>query len=127
MAYLYHADALLYWRMNNMHANYPARDAWNEQWNFTGNGDGTLLYPGRPGVHGLESHQPILSLRAKAIEEALNDVWYYRQMDKLPNKPAWWSTAIHELVRSPTSWDKDYSKYQDLLERVGNYLNENAP
>jgi hypothetical protein len=123
LAYRYHADALLYWRLNHAFQGYPARDPWKDQWYFTGNGDGTLLYPGRPGQHGLLKHQPILSLRIMGIEEVLHDIWYFREMDRLEQKPDWWEAAILELGKSPTEWSKDYAKYNALVFKIGNYLN----
>jgi len=47
----------------------------NDPWNFGGNGDGLLLYPGRPGEFGLTEHQPIASLRIKLIRHAIENYW----------------------------------------------------
>jgi len=126
-AHKYNADAILYWRLNHAYSQYPTRDPWTDQWYFSGNGDGTLLYPGRPGIYGLTTHQPISSLRIQAVEEALHDNWYYKKMDELKVKPSWWPSALDNLINSPTQWDKNYSSYQELTERIGNYLHAKGP
>lgn len=46
-----------------------------DPWNYGGNGDGLLLYPGRPGEYGLKSHQPLPSFRLKLIRHALQHWW----------------------------------------------------
>lgn len=125
LANKYHADALLYWRLNHAFKGYPGRDPWKDQWYFSGNGDGTLLYPGRVNLFGLTYDQPILSIRIKAVEEMLNDMWYYKQMDRLQEKPAWWPQALNELAKNPTDWEKDYNCYEKLREKIGNYLDSN--
>jgi len=46
-----------------------------DPWNFGGNGDGLLLYPGRPGELGLDEHQPIPTMRLKLIRHAIESYW----------------------------------------------------
>lgn len=46
-----------------------------DPWNFGGNGDGLLLYPGRPGEFGFTEHQPIVSFRLKLIRHAIENEW----------------------------------------------------
>ena len=46
-----------------------------DPWNFGGNGDGLLLYPGLPGQWGLKQHQPLPSFRLKLIRYALEQWW----------------------------------------------------
>jgi len=50
-------------------------DLMADTWNFGGNGDGLLLFPGRPGEFGLNKHQPIASLRLKLIRHAIERYW----------------------------------------------------
>lgn len=56
-------------------------DPWHDVRAFAGNGDGTLLYPGRPaelgGVHGF----PVESIRLKIIRDALEDVELLRMAE----------------------------------------------
>jgi hypothetical protein len=53
-------------------------DPWTEIRAFAGNGDGTLLYPGRPEALGGKRPFPVESIRLKIIRDALEDVELYR-------------------------------------------------
>lgn len=50
------------------------RDPWKDPRAFAGNGDGTLLYPGRPAELGGTHPFPVPSIRLKAVRDALEDV-----------------------------------------------------
>ena len=66
IASYYHASAILYYSVDNGFQFFSkGRDPWTNLWDFTGNGDGTLCYPGRPGLYGLTEPEPIESLRLK--------------------------------------------------------------
>ena len=52
------------------------RDPWTSQWDFSGNGDGTLFYPGTPARIGGSSHVPVASIRLKMIREGMEDYEY---------------------------------------------------
>jgi hypothetical protein len=81
MHFIYDAPGMLYWDVAN---RLP--DAWrsNGIYDFTGQGDGTLVYPGTPAtvVNGSSyaiggtSHIPVASLRLKMIREGLEDYEY---------------------------------------------------
>jgi hypothetical protein len=49
-------------------------DPWKDLRAFAGNGDGTLLYPGRPADLGGKRPFPVESIRLKIIRDALEDV-----------------------------------------------------
>ena len=51
-------------------------DPWQTSYRHGGNGDGTLLYPGRPEVIGGKTHIPIESIRLKRIRDGLEDYEY---------------------------------------------------
>lgn len=51
-------------------------DPWQTSYRHGGNGDGTLLYPGRPEVIGGRTHIPIESIRLKRIRDGLEDYEY---------------------------------------------------
>jgi hypothetical protein len=114
---------LLYYNVDYAYQFYPKKDVWRDQWYFTGNGDGTLFYPGRPGEHGLQEHMPIDSLRLKEWRESSYDAEYIHWMNALKSPPAWWNREYSALVKSPKNWSKDYSKYQALRDHAGDYLN----
>jgi len=50
-------------------------DLIKDPWNFGGNGDGLLLYPGRPGEWGLKDHQPLASFRLKMMRQFIERHW----------------------------------------------------
>lgn len=118
----YSIDSFLYYSVNNGFQESPKRDPWESLWDFSGNGDGTLFYPGRPGEHGVTTHQPIASLRLKRWRESSYDAEYIKWMNELTSKPPWWNSELEGLARSTTSWSRDYSSYQHLRDRAGEYL-----
>jgi len=120
----YSIDAFLYYSVNNGFQFSPQRDPWRSLWDFSGNGDGTLFYPGRPGERGLTTHRPISSLRLKLWRESSYDAEYIKWMKELPVIPSWWTTESDQIAQSTTSWSKDYTRYQSLRDQAGGYLAE---
>lgn len=120
----YELDAFLYYSVNNGYQHYPKRDPWKSLWDFSGNGDGTLFYPGRPGEHGLNQHTAVPSLRLKLWRESSYDAEYINWMQKLEVKPLWWKTEYATLVQSTTNWSHDYSKYLQLRNKAGDFLHK---
>ncbi|HUB10277.1 MAG TPA: hypothetical protein VMB50_24950 [Myxococcales bacterium] len=55
---------------------YELGNPWQGQYNFGGNGDGTLFYPGSPAVIGGQSEVPLPSIRLKEIRAGLEDYEY---------------------------------------------------
>ncbi len=53
-------------------------DPWTDVRAFAGNGDGTLLYPGRPAELGGTHPFPVESIRLEIIRDALEDVELFR-------------------------------------------------
>lgn len=75
-------------------------DPWASQFAFSGNGDGTLLYPGKPGKIGGTSQVPVPSLRLKHIRDGVEDYEYLALLVKLGD-----SALAHKLARdvAPTA------------------------
>lgn len=122
IASLYDIDAFLYYSVNNGYQFYPSRDPWENLWDFSGNGDGTLFYPGRAGERNLTEEIPIASIRLKLWREASFDAEYIRWMDELESPPDWWKYERKTLTTSPRKWERDYRKYHQLRKRAGLYL-----
>ena len=55
-----------------------SHDPWTSQWDFNGNGDGTLFYPGTPAKIGGTTHVPVASIRLKMIREGMEDYEYLK-------------------------------------------------
>lgn len=118
----YNIDAFLYYSVNNGYQFNPKRDPWRSLWDFSGNGDGTLFYPGRAGERGFVEHQPVASIRLKLWREASFDAEYLRWMNLLPEKPEWWEREFAAIAHSPQRWNRDYVAYSLLRERIGDFL-----
>ena len=52
---------------------YHGDDPWTDQWQFGGNGDGTLFYPGTPERIGGAHDVPVESLRLIQVARSLGD------------------------------------------------------
>jgi hypothetical protein len=69
-------DAGLYYEATEPFRLIPAgHDLIKDAWNYGGNGDGLLVYPGRAGEYGLIRDQPLPSFRLKLIRYALQRWW----------------------------------------------------
>ncbi len=72
----------LYYETTYAYAN--TSDPWTNQWFFTGNGDGTLFYPGTPAKIGGPSGSdiPVASIRFEMIREGMEDYEYLNMLSK---------------------------------------------
>jgi hypothetical protein len=71
LAFTYRLDGLLYYDTVMQLAH-----AWDDQYQFTGNGEGTLFYPGTPDRVGGSEPIPIESIRLKLLRDGLEDYEY---------------------------------------------------
>lgn len=55
--------------------------AWDDQYNFTGNGDGNLFYPGTPDRIGGHTPIPVESMRMKFVRDGYEDYEYLKFLD----------------------------------------------
>jgi len=63
-----------------------SHDPWSSQWDFSGNGDGTLFYPGTPARIGGTTHVPVASIRLELIREGLEDYEYLKLLSDLGDR-----------------------------------------
>jgi hypothetical protein len=76
ISFLEKATGELYWE-----TAYSFRsDPWASQWDFSGNGDGTLFYPGTPARIGGQTDIPVASIRVKMIREGMEDYEYLKAL-----------------------------------------------
>ena len=122
----YKFTAFFYYALVHMYESYPINaggiDPWTSVYAHTGQGDGTLLYPGRAGERGLKVHQPISSVRLKLWRETSFNAEYINWMEKLNNKPSWWNNTFDSMVTSYNRWSKDYQNYFKMKKKMGAYL-----
>lgn len=73
MARGWNAQGTLYYESTEGYRIARNVDLFTDTFNFGGNGDGLLLYPGRPGEFGINDHTPLPSVRLKLIRWALEN------------------------------------------------------
>ena len=77
VSYEYRASGELYFA-----TDYDLATAWTDQYDFGGNGDGTLFYPGTPNRIGGKHDIPIDSIRLKRIRDGREDYEYLHILDR---------------------------------------------
>ncbi|MFL5320902.1 MAG: DUF4091 domain-containing protein [Myxococcaceae bacterium] len=96
---------------------YNVRDPWTGLWDFGGNGDGTLFYPGTPArIGGTENH-PVESLRLKAIRDGLEDYEYAHLLDKLGDGAAA-RDAVKTVIKSGYDIRRDETSWRGMREKL---------
>ncbi len=79
ISFIEKASGELYWETGFAFGH----DAWSNQWDFSGNGDGTLFYPGTPSRIGGQTDIPVASIRLKMIREGMEDYEYLKLLSDL--------------------------------------------
>jgi len=74
LSFLERADGEVYWET----AAAFTQNAWSNLYMFSGNGDGTLFYPGTPSRIGGKTDIPVASIRMKMIREGMEDYEYLK-------------------------------------------------
>ncbi len=120
----YSIDAFLYYSVDNAYQKYPKRDPWKDTFDFTGNGDGNLFYPGRKGERGFTEQTPVPTLRLKLLRETSFDADYVALMQRLPaeKQPPWWRKEFNDLIQTPRTWNRNYRKYAEFRKKIGDWL-----
>jgi hypothetical protein len=90
LAFKYRVSGELYWETANA---FGKMDPWATQWAYSGNGDGTLFYPGTPAKIGGTTHVPVASIRMKMIREGMEDFEYLKILSD-----AGQDALAHEIV-----------------------------
>ncbi|HVI74218.1 MAG TPA: glycoside hydrolase domain-containing protein [Anaeromyxobacteraceae bacterium] len=75
-SFQYGATGELYYETTQ--AYYDKADPWTDQYEFNGNGDGTLFYPGTTDKIGGKTAIPVASIRMKMIREGMEDYEYLK-------------------------------------------------
>jgi glycosyltransferase involved in cell wall biosynthesis len=128
MANEYDLKTVLYYSVNNFWRKSLRTDPWSDLYDFSGNGDGTLFYPGRPGMFGLNEHLPVPSLRIKFWQQASFDAEYVQLAKKI--NPSCFEKAKNQinLVKDAFIWNRDSRVYQkvrlNLIECVRPHLQQ---
>jgi hypothetical protein len=114
LAFLAGVDGELYF--DTVYA-YNTKNAWEDIFEFGGNGDGTLFYPGTPARLGTSAHQPVVSLRLKHIRDGLEDYEYLRLLKKLGEEP-FARESVRQLARSGYQVERDPRKWEQVRQEM---------
>ncbi|WP_375760485.1 DUF4091 domain-containing protein [Corallococcus exercitus] len=115
MAFESGVDGELYF--DTVFAYNTKKDVWADLFEFGGNGDGTLFYPGTPAKLGGTEHQPVVSLRLKHIRDGLEDYEYLRLLTSLGDG-AFARTAAKRLAKSGYEISRDPAEWEAVRKEV---------
>ncbi|MDY7225237.1 DUF4091 domain-containing protein [Hyalangium rubrum] len=102
---------------------YNTKDPWKDIFEFGGNGDGTLFYPGTPSRLGTKEHQPVVSLRLKHIRDGLEDYEYLHLLAKLGD-PQGAQALARRLARSGYEIEQDVEKWEQVRKDMTTRLRQ---
>jgi hypothetical protein len=97
------------------------RDPWTDPRAFAGNGDGLLLYPGRPAALGGRHPFPVESIRLKVIRDGLEDVELLR-LARAAGLGALCDRTEAALVPTARSFARDPAAWIAARRRLGDAL-----
>jgi hypothetical protein len=97
------------------------RDPWTDPRAFAGNGDGTLLYPGRPAALGGAHPFPVESIRLKVIRDGLEDLELLR-LARAAGLGALCDRTEAALVPSARGWVRDPRSWLVARRALGDAL-----
>ena len=117
ISFVEQASGELYWET----AYAFSHDAWSNQWDFSGNGDGTLFYPGTPSRIGGTTDIPIASIRLKMIREGMEDYEYLKLLSD-SGDPQMARSVARDLFPSAYHTDVDPAKVMAAREAIANRI-----
>jgi hypothetical protein len=96
--------------------------AWTNQYIYSGNGDGTLFYPGTVAVIGGTTNVPLPSMRLKLIRLGLQDYEWLKKVSDAGD-PEFAREVARELVPSPWLVPDDGAAFERArLRLIHRYL-----
>jgi hypothetical protein len=114
VAYALGAEAALYY--SSMY-DYGVTNPWTNQYEFGGNGDGNLFYPGPANTteagYTFSTDTAVASIRMKAIRQGLFDIEYLNLAKK-----AGVTTNFTTLVPNQFSWDRTNTDYDAMRAAI---------
>ena len=124
LGYKHGVESLLYfnsiegWGLWSRTAGSGPIDPWLDPYNFGGNGDGTLLYPGgaQPGNPMGKTLRPYPSIRLKLLREAS----YLVDALKADSSQTWAKAQVDALVTDSLTWDRTMANIVTLRNAVLN-------
>jgi Glycoside hydrolase 123, catalytic domain/Glycoside hydrolase 123 N-terminal domain len=121
LAWKYDIRGELYYNIDEIYSR--KKDAWNDVYLFGGNGDGTLVYPGRPKNIGGKTDIPIESIRLKLIRDGLEDYEYLKLLSRHTNVTTV-KNLVDTLVTNTYTFEKDPAKVYEVRRVIGEKLDQ---
>jgi hypothetical protein len=115
LAFVSGVDGELYF--DTVFAYNTKKDPWQDVFEFGGNGDGTLFYPGTPSRLGTQEHQPVVSLRLKHIRDGLEDYEYLHLLARLGDASSAQAFA-RRLTRSGYEIEQDVGQWEQVRQEL---------
>jgi hypothetical protein len=117
-AYALGAQAALYYAANY---DYGVTNPWTNQYEFGGNGDGNLIYPGAldpasgvsQGGYTFTTDTAVASIRMKAIRQGQFDIEYLNLA-----KQKGLSTNLSTLVPNQFTWSRNNADYEAMRQAI---------
>ena len=116
LTWKYGVDGELYYATNE--AFHGGTDPWTDLARHGGNGDGTLLYPGRPDRIGGRTYIPVESLRLKLIREGLEDYEYFTLLAAAGGRD-FADAQVARVVRRTFDWDRRPATLEAVRRELG--------
>jgi hypothetical protein len=122
LGYKHGAESLLYysavesWPLWARTKGNGPIDPWIDQYNFGGNGDGSLIYPGgdQPGCPMGQTFRPYPSIRMKLLREAS----YLADALKADANQTWAQGQVGDIITDSLTWDRTMSNIVTLRNAV---------
>jgi hypothetical protein len=110
------ATGELYWETTYSYVT-KGGGVWSDVYDFSGNGDGTLFYPGSPSRIGGQTDIPVASIRLKMIREGMEDYEYLKAVSDLGDARFARATAL-SLFPTPYDTEQDPAKLAAAREAL---------
>jgi hypothetical protein len=101
-------------------------DPWSDVRAFAGNGDGTLLYPGRPETLGGTRPFPVESIRLKIVRDALEDAELIA-LARAAGEARLADRLVARLVPTPRGWERRPEPWLAARRMLGEAIARRAP
>jgi hypothetical protein len=101
-------------------------DPWSEVRAFAGNGDGTLLYPGRPEKLGGTRPFPVESIRLKIVRDALEDAELVA-LARAAGERRLADRLLARLVPTARGWERRPEPWLSARRTLGDAVARRAP
>jgi hypothetical protein len=120
MAFLYGVQGELYYL-----TDLWKDDPWDHLYDFGGNGDGALFYPGTIDKIGGRSPTPVASIRLKLIRDGMEDYEYLIALQKA-GKGSEATKIARTFIQNVTTFDDNPQALYSAREQLGTNLHDLA-